>query len=272
MRKFFLLITAISTLAARGQYDENDTISPWVIGVSVGYYLTDDSPVDYYSGLDNNRFSNVVLNNMQFRQMILDYYKVSDYSIFNFPSDITYQNNTSFELSVAYNLKKNWSVNLNFMNTRLTAIGIFSLKLDKTNPNSPEPPLAVGQISGQETRSHINLCIGKNYDLGGNFYAKAQVGLDLNVIGVQNNKITIVNTDFNILFNNVANPSFNTPGTTQPTFGLGLISSGILGYQTPAGYGIYLKLNYLNSSINVNDISKARSNIIIPSIGFSKGF
>lgn len=262
---FSVILTAVF-VSSKAQVYSSDTLSPWIISIGVGFYMAGDSPAEYYSGADNNRF----LNNFSGQQYDLIKVDLGDYdfTIANGPSDLVYKNVAAFQLGINYSLNQNWSVNLQFNNVTLTAAGIFTLNVNRVNPGgNPEPFLELGQIRGEETRSHIVLSGGYSHDLGQRFYLKGQLGLDLNFVEVTQNTLTIASRDYNINFTQQ-----NQGNNGNNFYGSGVFVAATLGYHKPAKYGIAINLNYFNSSINLNDIVKERSHILIPTFSFTKGF
>ena len=239
-----------------------------MVGIGGGYYITDDGPTKFYSGADNNRFSTLFNANTRVYQTILNDLGGYPFALQSGPSDIIYKNAGSFELTVAYQLRNGWSLNLGFQAVRLDVSGVFTLLVDRTNPNgNPEPFLELGEIRARERRSHLLLTVGKSFDLKEDFYFKSEAGLDFNFVEPLSHQVNIAGRDHNILFLNQSQLLSNTT-----TSGGGVYFSGALGYQISGSYGLYLKTSYFFTLIDVNNVSEALSHIFVPSLGFTKQF
>lgn len=267
-RTVFLSLLVLSTSVLCAQRFANDTVSPWTLGIGAGYYIADDSPNEFYSGRDNGRLNTLFQTSTQNYMTILNDLGGYPFSLASGPSDIIYKNSGSFELFVGYALKNNWSINVNFHTVRLDVSGVFTLLVDRVSQvGNPEPFLELSEIKGRERRSHLIISVGKQYDLGDNFYLMADVGMDFNFIEVLSNEATIASRDYNILFFNLSQQISNTT-----TAGTGLCLGTRLGYQLTGGYGFHVKASYCYSLIDVNNVSEATSHIFIPGIGFTKQF
>jgi hypothetical protein len=268
MKRILLLVfSCLFLFQSKAQIYANDSISPWIIGIGIGFYMAGDDPSVYYSGADNNRFANVFINQTQQRDQVVNSFNGDDFSIARLPTDFVYRNVASFQLSIAYQLNTNWSVDMHFHNVRLTSTGVFTLNVNRVIAGSPEPFLEIGEIRGEETRSHIVLGGGYSYDLEQNWYLKGELGLDLNFIEVIENIASVNGRSYNIQF---SQQNLNTSGNN--TLSTGIYTSATIGYHIPSKLGIAFRLNYFNTGINLNDVVDEPSGIFVPVFAFTKGF
>lgn len=270
---FFILI--VFNLVAQNR-DHEDT-SAFKMGIAVGYYISGDATAFYYSGSDhpeNNQrgdtrlesFLNIQQVNNQIRESLGGY----NFELVEHAQDMRYNNAASFELELAYNFGKDWHFAVGFHNVNLSAAGIFTLRTDRVEPgNTVEPNLVQADVSGKETRSHINLGFGKKFMLEKHFYLLTEAGVDLNFVEVKENKLQISGRTYSLpTYSNM----LNQQATNPTTFGSGFYASTGIGYQLPAQYGFLFKLTYMRSKINVNNAMEASTNIFIPAVGFTKSF
>lgn len=261
---FFFSFSGVAQTTSEANEEENPR---YAIGFTAGYYLAGEEPIGFYSGLDNNRLGLLFSSNTDQYRAILNSLDGYPFALQSGPSDIIYKNTASFELTGSYLLPKEWSINLSVHNVRLDVSGIFTVKVDRTNPTgAPEPFLELGEIRGQETRSHIALTLGKSFPFKNNFYTKVEGGLDLNFVEAISNKVSLAGREYNIF--QIISLTQRAQSTT--TVGTGLHFNASLGYQLKGGYGAFIKIHYFNTKINVNNISESQSSIVSPSIGFMK--
>lgn len=239
------------------------------LGIYAGYYIPDDGPARYYSGADNNRLLDYmripeVYNRMQ--EALGNY----DFTLAENAQDMVYNNAFAFELSAEILLRNLWYIPIRFMNTKITASGIFTLDVQRGNPGGGLPNnLEQVSIGGIEKRSHIDIGVGKQIEIGPNVYMLVEGGLDLNFVEVVSNAFFIDNEQFVLpLFTDPLNPQAS-PGNTV---GAGFYGLAGIGYELPSTYGFWFKVSYQQTSININRVVEENSMIITPSIGFTKYF
>ena len=239
------------------------------VGIYAGYYISGNETARYYAGTDNNRLINQ-LNNPNIRPQIIEALGNYNFTLAEPAQDMVYNNAFAFELSGEILLRNYWYISGRFINARLTASGIFTLDVQRT-PQGGGPPnnLEQVQIGGQETRSHIDLGLGKQIELGENLYFLLEGGFDLNFVEVVNNEF-FVNEERFVLptFTDPLNPQAN-PGNTV---GTGFYAMGGIGYELPSGYGFWLKGHFQQTRINVNRTVEDNLAIFTPAIGFTKFF
>jgi hypothetical protein len=156
------------------------------------------------------------------------------------------------------------------MNTKLTASGIFTLDVQRPNQGQGFPNnLEQVSIGGTETRSHIDLGLGKQVLVGENLYILIEGGFDLNFIEVTSNEFFIQEERFVLpVFTDPLNPQAS-PGNTV---GTGFYALGGFGYELPSSYGFWIKFTFQETKININRVVEEFSPIFTPSIGFTKYF
>lgn len=264
----YLTLSIVFLMSAKILAQETDTISPWTLGIGVGYYMADDNTANFYNGSDNNRL-NYILNEPNTRAQIRDALGGYEFELAEYAQDMTYRNTGSFELQIAYNFGKNWNISLHFHNVRLTASGIFTLRVDRMNDNNTtEPYLEQANISGTETRSHIDLGFGKRFDIGSGFYVPAEIGFDLNFTEVKENIARIAGRNFSLGVYN----DFSNRQATITTSGTGIYASTGIGYKFPDDYAIILKMTYFQTQIDLNKVIRENGGIVLPGFGFVKSF
>lgn len=256
---------------------EEDSISPWTLGLAVGYYLSGDATATYYNasdaginlGKDQSRLVNL-LTNVNTEPRIRESLGGYDFELAEYAQDIRYNNTASFDLQLSYNFKNGWMFSTYFRTVKLTAAGIFTLRVNRVNQgSSPVPYLERATISGKETRSHIDFGIGKKIEMRQNFFTLLEAGLDLNFVEVKENKVEIAGTVYPLpIFTDPINPQSNQ----ATTVGAGFFAGVGLGYQLPGQWGFLLKATYIQTKVDVNKLVEETIPVFLPTLGFSRSF
>ena len=238
-------------------------------GIYGGYYIPGNAPARYYAATDNDRLEDylaIAQNYARIKEVLGNY----DFTLAETAQDMVYNNAFAFELSAEFLFRKNWYMAVRFMNTKLTATGIFTLDVQRPNQGSGFPNnLEQVNIGGTETRSHIDLGAGKQIPVGENLYMVIEGGFDLNFVEVTSNEFVIEDEVFVLpTYSDPLNPQA-TPGNTV---GTGYYVVGGIGYELPSTYGFWLKFNFQQTNISVNRTVEDFSPIFTPSLGFTKYF
>jgi len=239
------------------------------VGIYGGYYIPGDAPARYYAATDNNRLVNY-LNNPFNRPRIIEALGNYDFTLAQTAQDMVYNNSFVFELSGEILIRNNWYLAARFMNTKLTASGIFTLDVQRPNQGQGFPNnLEQVNIGGTEARSHIDLGFGKQLPVGENLYMLVEGGFDMVFIEVTNNEFFINQERFVLpVFTDPRNPQA-TPGNTV---GTGFYLVGGLGYELPSNYGFWLKFTFQQTRVNINRTVEEIAPIFTPAIGFTRSF
>lgn len=269
MKTFATLIISLLAGAVIAQAEAAEDSAAFKLGIYVGYYNSGDATANYYNGRDNNRleyFLKQPYTHTQIKESLGGY----EFSLEEYANDMRYNAAASFELQMAYEFGRNWSISARFHNVSLAAAGIFTLRVQRQNQNnSVEPYLEQADISGKETRSHIDFGVGKKFFFEEKFYFLAEAGLDLNFVEVKENKLRIADRTYGLsTYTNVLNQQASNP----TTFGSGFYLGPGLGYAFPGNMDFLVKATYMRTKININKVFKAQTNIFIPSVGFSMRF
>ncbi len=257
-----------------------DTIgNGFTLGLEFGYYFGNSESARYYNGdgKGNNRLQPILENPVQ-RNRVREKFNGDDFRYLG-PADMDYRPSFAFGLDIGYHFGKRqeWSVNLNFWNVKLEATGAFNIEIQRQIQGTNELPLEQIGILGTETRSHLQLGVEKQMDIGSGFFVPFEGGLNLNFVEVKENFFTVDGTKFPLQtrVNQNVGPtgqqSVNTGDIT--TVGAGFyLASGIM-YRLPSYISISLNLNYISTSVDANQVVKDESvSVFIPSFGFRKVF
>ena len=264
---YLLLIFLPALLIAQQERDSSN----FRVGVFGGYYMSGNPTAAYYNGRDNNRLLNFI-SIQQIENQIRESLGGYNFELAEYAQDMRYNNTASFELQASYLFGKNWFISFHLHSVNLDAASIFTLRVDRTNqanPNTLDPYLEEAQISGKESRSHIDLGLGKDFVFETNFFIRTEAGFDLNFVKVKENKIQIAGTTYSLpLYTNV----LNQQATPTTTVGTGFYLAAGAGFRFSNGIEFLLKTTYMNTKINLNNVVEDRLNIFIPSVGFTKVF
>lgn len=263
----FILIFSPFLITAQHESDSSN----FRVGIFAGYYISGDATAEYYNGRDNNRLKNFI-NITQIENQIRESLDGYNFELAEYAQDMRYNNAASFELQASYLFGNNWNISLRFHSANLEAAGIFTLRVDRTNqgnPNTLDPYLEEAKISGKESRSHIDIGIGKEFVFENNLFILAEVGFDLNFVKVKENKMQIAGRTYSLpLYTNI----LNQQATPTTTIGTGIYLTCGAGFRFSNSIDFLIKTTYMNTKINLNDVAVNRLNIFIPSVGFSKVF
>lgn len=266
MKKLLILPLLLSAMLLHGQ-NPGDT-SRFRVGIFGGYYISGDAAARYYNGQDNNRLREF-LYHPQMRPRIEESLGNYSFELAEYARDMAYKNSFALEFSAAISFGNQWYISARLHNVKLDATGIFTLKVDRPNPTGPPNELEQAAISGKETRSHLDIGFGKRFWLEDNFYLLGELGFDMNFVKAEENKINIAGKTYSLpMYTDRLNPQA-TPGNT---FGMGVYAMAGIGYQLPGHYGIWAKLTYFQTNIDVNRMVKENTAIVIPGIGFTRSF
>lgn len=257
----------VSPGLAHGQRDSAHAVG---MGIYMDYYMAGNATANFYNGRDNNRLQNT-LNNPQIRDQIEEALGGYTFQLAEYANDMRYNNALAFHLELDYRFGNNWKASLGFISANLESVGNFTLLVDRVNRNNQtnDPYLEKSAISGKESRSHILLGLGKLFPLADGFYASVDAGFNMNFIEATSNQFQVASRSFSLpLYNNQLNPQVQKINT----FGSGFYLAGGLGYELPNGYGFSLKLNYINTRINVNDVRIANTSNFILGFGLNKAW
>lgn len=266
-KRILFISTLLASFTMWGQAQRDS--AGFRVGIYAGYYLSGEGPARYYAGTDNNRLTNY-LNDRLHRPRIIEALGNYDFTLAESAQDMVYNNSFAFELSAELLLNNYWYVLTRIMNTRLTASGIFTLDVQRGNQGGGFPNnLEQVSIGGTETRSHIDIGVGKQIPIGTNVYMLIEGGFDLNFIEVVSNEFFINEQKFTLpVFTDPLNPQAS-PGNTV---GAGFYGLAGIGYELPSSYGFWFKVNYQQTNININRVIEESTTIITPSVGFTKYF
>lgn len=262
-----LLIFTLGANLAIGQRDSSYAVG---LGIYMDYYLPGNTTANFYNGQDNNRLQNT-LNNPQIRDQIEEALGGYTFQLAEYANDMRYNNALAFHLELDYRFGNNWKASIGFISANIEAVGNFTLLVDRVNRNNQtnDPYLEKSTINGKESRSHILLGLGKLFPLNDGFFASADAGFNMNFIEVTSNKFQVASRNFSLpLYNNQLNPQVQNINT----FGSGFYLAGGVGYELPNGYGFSLKLNYINTRVNVNDVRIATTSNFILGFGLLKAW
>ncbi len=245
--------------------------SNFKLGIFAGYYISGDATAEYYNGRDNNRLLNY-MNIQEIERQIKESLDGYNFELAGYAQDMRYNNAASFELQASYLFGNNWNISLRFHSANLEAASIFTLRVDRTNqgnPNTLDPYLEEAKISGKESRSHIDIGLGKEFVFENNLFILTEAGFDLNFVKVKENKMQIAGRTYSLP---LYTDALNQQASPTTTIGTGVYFTGGAGFRFSNGMDFLLKTTYMNTKINVNDVIVDRLNIFIPSVGFSKMF
>ncbi|HBF18603.1 MAG: hypothetical protein CMI36_03255 [Owenweeksia sp.] len=239
--------------------------------LGVGYYLANDETSSYYSGADNGRF-NRVLNHPEYERQIQEALDGYTFSLREAPSDFVYKNPISFMLGGEYAFTRHWKLLLVLHQVRLESGGTFSLTVDRPNPdNTGQDYIERGSISGKERRSHFQIGLLRRFDLGSDFYFDLSAGFNLNTVEVEQNKVYIAGLEFNMPANIVG--TLNQPQQSSAiTTGTGYFIAPDLCYENASGFGLFVRLTFMNTQVSLNEQVEAFTTAWVPALGFSKAF
>ncbi len=251
--------------------EEADSLKRIQFHLGAGYYIANDETAVYYSGADNNRFLQV-LNIREYRQQIQEALGGYTFSLRQAPSDFVYKNQVSFLLGGEYAMSRHWKIILMLHQVRLEAGGTFNLTVDRPNPDqNGQDYIEQGSISGKERRSHFQVGLLRRFDLGSDFFFDLSAGFNLNTVEVSENKIYIAGLDFNMPA--ATSGSLNQPQQTATVnTGSGYFIAPDLCYENASGFGLFVRLTFIQSKVSLNDQTRAFTNAWVPAFGFSKSF
>lgn len=267
MNRLFLLLFAFFTLSLAAQEPRDS--SNFRVAVYAGYYMPDDVTAGYYNGQDNNRLQSYI-NIPQIENQIRESLGGREFELAEYAQDMSYNNAASFELQAAYLFGKNWNISLRFHNVKLSSVSIFTLRVYRTNqPNQPttDPYLEEADINGKETRSHIDLGVGKEWVYESGFFVAGEAGVDFNFIKVQQNQMRIAGQTYTLP---LYTSQLNQQASPITTIGSGFYLTTGAGFKFQGSMDFSLKLTYMRTRINLNDVVEGNSNILIPAIGFTR--
>lgn len=255
---------------AQGPADEEPAeLGNFGVGLQMAYYMASPSTASFYNGEDNDRLQ-FLLNDAITRQRIRDQaFEGFEFNLVDYARNMRYRNTMAVSLQMDYKLLGPWYFLARFSSVRLEAVGEFTFEVERINRESgnPEPYIERAVAGGRESRSHISLGLGRTFDLGNNFYAGLDAGLDINFVEVLKNNIVINGREFTLpTFTNQRNPQAEALNTV----GLGFFLSPSIVYQKVNDYGFSLHLHYMRSSINVNRAVEHTGNNWLPAIGFTR--
>ncbi len=269
MKKAYYLILTTIPLFLSAQTDRDS--SNFRVGIFAGYYISGNSTAAYFNASDNNRLINYI-DIPQIENQIRESLNSDPFYLEEYARDMRYNKTAAFELQASYLFGNNWNVSLRFHSVNLEASSIFTLRVDRPsqgNPQTLDPYLEEAQISGKESRSHIGLGLGKEFVFDNNVFVLTEAGFDLNFVKVKENKMRIAERTYSLpLYTN----QFNQQATPATTIGSGVYLALGSGFRFDSGLDFVLKVTYMNTKINLNDVVEDRLNVFIPSIGFTKVF
>lgn len=264
-----LTFTAFSQQDTTAWYEDDKQAGTLALSIGLGYYFSGNSTASFYNAQADGRL-NFFLSQPQIEAQIRDALGGYDFEIAEYAQKMRYNNTISFSLGFDYRLKNNWQISAYLNQVRLQAVGIFTLRVERTNqsaPNQLDPFIEQVSIGGQERRSQIQLALGKRIFLESNFYALLEGGIDFTFVEPQQNQFeigTVYSLPITLQNNGVANNPLSV--------GVGYMLGAGLGYQLPSEYGLLLKATFINTKISLGDIVEDRVNIFVPTLAFTKAF
>ncbi len=271
--KLFLLLAlmALWVRPVKAQEETDTTFKRLQFHLGIGYYLADDETSFYYSGTDNNRF-NQYINIQEIERQIQEALDGYTFSVREAPSDFIYRNGISFLLGAEYAISPRWKLILMLHQVQLEAAGTFSLTVDRSNPdNNGQDIIEQGSMRGKERRSHIQLGVLRRFSLGSNFYLDLSAGVNMNTVEVLENKIYVAGLEFNLPINTAI--SLNQPQEAgNVSNGFGYFIAPNLCYENASGFGLFTRLVFIQSQVNLNNAVETFATTWVPAIGFSKAF
>lgn len=263
----FLLFLLTTSLFAQREADRDSASIK--LGIAVGYYMPDDATANYYNGRDNGRLG-FLLEQSQQRNQIRQSLGGYSFSLEEYANDMRYNNAMSFELQLEYEFASNWVISARFHKLSLSASGIFTLRVDRQNQNGTlEPYLEQVNISGKESRSHINLGVGNKFFLKPRLYLLTEAGLDISIVEVKENKILVADRPYTLpTFGSALNPQADN----NTNFGSGFYLTTGIGFAFPADIDFVWKATYIRSKINLNREVIESTHVFVPTVGIVKLF
>ena len=229
----FLIFSPLLLIAQQ----ESDS-SNFRVGFFAGYYISGNATAGYYNGRDNNRLLNY-MNIQEIETQIRESLDGYNFELAEYAQDMRYNNAASFELQASYLFGNNWNISMRFHSVNLEAASIFTLRVDRTNqgnPNTLDPYLEEAKISGKESRSHIDLGLGKEFVFKNNLFILTEAGFDLNFVKVKENKMQIAGRTYSLpLYTNV----LNQQATPTTTVGSGIYLGLGAGFRFSMGWTFY---------------------------------
>ncbi len=269
MKNLLPLLLTVITVNLSAQNDRDS--SNFRVGIFAGYYISGNSTAAYFNASDNNRLVNF-MEIPQIENQIRESLNGYNFELEQYAQDMRYNKTAAFELQASYLFGKNWNVSLRFHSVNLEASSIFTLRVDRPsqgNPQTLDPYLEEAQISGKESRSHIELGLGKEFVFDNNVFVLTEAGFDLNFVKVKENKMRIAERNYTLP---LYTDPLNQQATPATTVGSGIYLALGSGFRFDNGLDFVLKVTYINTKINLNNVVEDRINVFIPAIGFTKVF
>jgi len=198
--------------------------SKLIFGINAGTYLANKNTAGLYDGNVTSYGVSSILNNNNFRQRFLYFFKYP-FEISSFPSSIKYNPGTEIGIHIGKEIQNSKIyIDINFAELKIQDVVVIAVN----NPNnqSTEPDYEPISLIGKEKRNMINIGYQKNIFKEDNFSLYVPIFFQLINVELKENYV-IIDRPYTIdhKSTNFANPRDNPQG-----YGIGFGSGFVLNY------------------------------------------
>lgn len=245
---FFLVGINFSLIAQ--EEDNNDEKTPTFFGgINVGsYFANSNTAIIYTGGTDITPYGINYILTQPYNKITFDDYFKHPYYLSELPQGPTYKAALDVGFHAGVNVNKLTAIYLDINMSQLKYEQTFTIAIDDPNNQSPEPTYQQIPILGNEKRFNLNLGTQLSFYKQGKTSMYWAIFGNLNGVQVVRNYFVINSREYDIIYNNLQDPSIKPGG-----IGFGGGTGAGLKYQITSSIQVDFTYNLYFSKTNMTE-------------------